>query len=238
MNGRWTYATGGPVNLRLSHCFAYGSRRFQRDDRTGSLKLELRAARRPFAVHPHDRRSSQQRFKTLVCCHQEARSSIHKELMEDLVYDPGSGRALAAINTSIEMCAALDAAHERAMTGACSSIRDALRPECGDFDEITHPMLDINLTETLVYLPAQNLLRQRLNALETPNSEASPLESLRRTVNVDVLNSYFRQVLGDFLDSGLSGSGTVWQRAKLLRLMIDHSATVARISTQEIMSAI
>lgn len=128
--------------------------------------------------------------------------------MENLVYEPDN----RAINISMELSEALDAAHERVMRGACCSIRDALQPADGDLVEVTHPMLDINLTEMNVHQAARNLLQQRVKALEARLSEASPLESLQCRVNVSMLIAQYHLIVGDYRQSGFSSSGTEWQR--------------------------
>ena len=156
--------------------------------------------------------------------------------MDQLLYECEEGIADADFAGPPALREALTRVHRQVMRGACS------RPCIGSLRtddtwvEVTHPILNWGFTEATVDAPAQ-LLKRRMVETMQETAESAPADALRLAVNAEILEQQSSALFRDFGSSEVSRKGSAWQRARLLRQMMQHTVTLADTTTSQLMDA-
>ena len=241
VNGLWTYTAQGPIEVVHYSWPAYLFHNFKRDSTTGAMRLFLRLSEvpsidRPFSGRPHSRRPSARLVQQAVSALQRVLSNQSNEIMNQLLYECEEGIAEADYAGPPALREALTRAQRQVMRGACS------RPCIGSLRadhtwvEVIHPVVNCGFTEATVDGPAQ-LLKRRMVETMQDTAESSPADALRLTVNAEILEQQSSALFRDFGSSEVSREGSAWQRARLLRQMMQHTVTLADTTTVQLMEA-
>ena len=209
---------------------------FRRDDQTGTMKLILDLVRRP-STHPgHNRRVSRRLVDAVVAGYQSVLSRQSDAVIDALVNSIGEGDDGSSTEGPVELVLELQDAHQRAMSGFCWETCDPSGPYEEPTVEVPDVRLNRPLTEANADMLAQHELARELNRLQTTESTEEG-DAVRLDANRGLLQQKSEKLLADYRVSEVSRTGSVWQRARLLRQMMQHVVALAETTTALVVEA-
>ena len=102
--------------------------------------------------------------------------------------------------------------------------------------EVPDVRLNRPLTEANADMLAQHVLARELKRLQTTENTEDG-DAVRLDANRGLLQQKSEKLLGDYRVSEVSRTGSVWQRARLLRQMMQHVVALAETTTALVVEA-